>query len=358
MPPKCIHQISAGYTNGDAISNEAREMRALFRSWGFQSEIFSETKSVLPGLRSDCLDVSELASRVNPSDTVLLHFSIGSAVNEQLAGLPCRKILRYHNITPHHYFTPINAATAACLRKGRQQIEALAGVAEVNIAVSEYNAGELRKNGYSNVTVLPIMIDTNVLQVAPDRKLTKELSETGTNILFVGRCAPNKRIEDLVNAFYHYHKFCNKDSTLIHVGSFSGTERYHYLIKGLVKDLGLTERVRFMGSIPQTELNACYKSSDLFLSMSEHEGFCIPVIEAMYHGLPVMAFAAAAVPDTMDGAGVLFGEKDYPMVAETMHHILSSDSLRNSILSTERARIDRYFSRDHETELRAMILPS
>lgn len=358
MQPKCIHQISAGYTNGDAISNEARQMRTLFRSWGFQSEIFSETKLILPELRSDCLDISQLPSRVHQSDTVLLHFSIGSAVNEQLAGLPCRKILRYHNITPHHYFIPINASTAACLQRGRQQIEALAGVAEVNIAVSEYNAGELKKNGYSNITVLPILMDRTALQVPPDNKLTKQLSTAATKILFVGRCAPNKRIEDLVNAFYHYHKFCNKDSLLIHVGSFSGTERYHFLIRSLVRDLGIGDNVQFMGSIPQTELNACYKSSDIFLSMSEHEGFCIPVIEAMYHGLPVMAFAAAAVPDTMDKAGVLFTEKNYPLVAETMDRIVSSSSLRASILNSQSARIERYFARDYESELREMILPT
>ncbi len=358
MPPRAIHQISAGYTNGDAISNEAREMRAMFRSWGYESEIFSETKSILPELRADCSDVSLLESRVSSEDIVLLHFSIGSPVNDYLERMPCRKVLRYHNITPHHYFTPINAATASCLKRGRQQIEKLSNVADLNIAVSQYNAGELEKCGYSNITVMPILIDRKVLDRNPDRKLTKQLADTGTNVLFVGRCAPNKRIEDLVQQFYHYHKFYNRDSTLIHVGSFSGTERYHFLIKGLVKDLGITENVKFMGSIPQSELNACYKGSDLFLSMSEHEGFCIPVIEAMYHNLPVVAYASSAVPDTMDGAGILFSEKNYPLVAETMDRLVTSQSLRNGVISTQNSRVKRYFDRDYENDLREMIRPS
>lgn len=357
MPAKAIHQISAGYTNGDAISNEARRMRAIFRSWGFQSEIFSDASSILPELRSDCHDVRSLAAIVTEEDTVLLHFSIGSDVNEYLADLPCRKALRYHNITPHTYFTPVNAATAACLRRGRQQIDSLAGAADINIAVSKYNAAELEDRGFKDVSVLPILIDRDVLDGTPDRKALKDFTKTGTNILFVGRCAPNKRIEDLVQQFYYYHRFYNRDSTLIHVGSYNGTERYHFLIRGLVKDLGITEKVKFLGSVPQDVLNAAYKSADIFLSMSEHEGFCIPVIEAMHNGVPVVAYASSAIPDTMDGAGVLFSEKDYPLVAETIHRVASTDSLRDSIVGAQNARIERYFARDFETELRTIILP-
>jgi glycosyltransferase involved in cell wall biosynthesis len=332
-------------------------MRALFRSWGFQSEIFTEPQSILPELAHDCHDVSTLSSLVTEQDTVLLHFSIGSDVNEHLAGLPCRKVLRYHNITPHTYFTPVNSATAACLRRGRKQIESLAGAADINIAVSSYNAKELEDSGYKDVAVLPIILDREVLEGRSDRKAAKQFAKTGTNILFVGRCAPNKCIEDLVQQFYYYHRFYNRDSTLIHVGSYNGTERYHYLIRGLVTSLGITEHVKFLGSVPQPVLNAAYRSADIFLSMSEHEGFCIPVIEAMYNKLPVVAYASSAVPDTMGGAGVLFRKKDYPTVAETMHRIASAKSLKDSIIRAQDSRIASYFARDFETELRSIILP-
>ncbi len=357
MPVQSIHQISAGYTNGDAISNEARRMRTIFRSWGYQSEIFSEASSVLPELRNDCHDVNTLEAFVSEEDTVLLHFSIGSDVNDHLAGLPCRKVLRYHNITPHAYFTPVNSATAACLRRGRRQIDSLSGIADINIAVSDYNAHELEQRGYKDVSVLPILLDRQVLDGTPDRKAMKEFTKTGTNILFVGRCAPNKRIEDLVQQFYYYNRFYNRNSTLLHVGSYSGTERYHFLIRGLVKDLGITEHVTFLGSVPQAVLNAAYASAGAFLSMSEHEGFCIPVIEAMYNKVPVVALASSAIPDTMDGAGVLFQEKNYPLVAETLHRVTSSTSLRDSIIKAQNARIERYFSRDFESELRAIMFP-
>lgn len=355
MPGKAIHQISAGYTYSDAISNEARKMRTMFRSWGYESGIFSETRSVLPELRNECRDISTLPAIVQPDDIVLLHFSIGTPANDLFASLKCQKVLRYHNITPHHFFTPINAATAAHLKKGRQQIHSLAGSAAVNIAVSTYNARELSESGYSNIHILPIMLDRSTLDTPPDPGTLKALTNIGTKILFVGRFAPNKRIEDLVKQFYYYNRFCNSDSTLIHVGSFAGTERYFFLIKAMVKDLGLTEKVKFLGSIPQAGLNACYKSSDMFLSMSEHEGFCIPLIEAMYHSLPVTAFASSAVPDTMDGAGILFPKKDYPLVAETMNRILTSDPIRQAVIAEQHNRIERYFDRDLEQELKDMI---
>lgn len=356
MPERtAIHQISAGYTYSDAISNEARKMRDMFRSWNYDSEIFSETGSVLPELRKDCRDISTLPSAVRPDDVVLLHFSIGTPANDLFATLNCRKVLRYHNITPHHFFTPVNAATAAHLKKGRGQIQSLAGAAGVNIAVSDFNARELSDAGYVNIHILPIMLDRKTLDTTADTGTEKLLADCGTKILFVGRCAPNKRIEDLVKQFYYYNRFCNSDSTLVHVGSYAGTERYFFLIKAMIKDLGLTEKVKFMGSIPQAELNACYKSSDLFLSMSEHEGFCIPLIEAMYHSLPVAAYSSSAIPDTLDGAGILFSEKNYPLVAETMHRILTSESIRQAVVDKQNDRIKRYFERNLEKELKDIM---
>lgn len=356
MALKAIHQIVAGYTNGDAISNEARTMRAIFRSWGLKSDIFCDPQSILPALKTECYDVASLAGQVDADDIALLHFSIGSEVNNYLTRLPCRKVLRYDNITPPEFFTPVNAATASKLRLGRQQLKSLSQAASLNIPISSYNADELREHGYSNIRTLPIILDRKSLDEEPDRKVLKELSSSQTNILFVGRCAPNKRIEDLVKQFYYYRRFYNKNSRLIHVGSFSGTERYLFLIKSLVKDLGLYESVKFMGSIPQSQLNACYRASSLFLSMSEHEGFCIPLIEAMYHQVPVAAFSCTAIPYTMDGAGVLFEPKNYELVAHTMHEVIGNDEVRRGIIAAQNRRLERYFALDFEKELRDMLM--
>jgi len=307
-----IHQFVAGFSNGDAISNEARVMQEVFRAWGNESRIFSETKRILPQLRKYADDFTDC--RVTGDDIVLLHLSIGSPVNTAFAELPCRKAILYHNVTPSHYFEMVNQSTAFNLAAGRKQLKALAGAADVNMADSRFNAGELEALGYQDVQVLPLILDIDALKAAPDRKTLSRFKDGRTNILFVGRCVPNKRIEDVLTAFAYYQKCVNPDSRLIHVGSFSGAERYYYLLLTQARDLGI-ETVHFAGAVPQSQLNAFFMCADLFLCMSEHEGFCIPVVESMVHDVPVLAYAAAAVPETMDGAGVLFAKKEYEAVA-------------------------------------------
>ena len=154
-----LHQFSAGFSKGDAISNEARVLRNLFRSWGHESEIFSETKRMAPELRKDAVDISEAPKRLQKGDTALLHLSIGSAVNQAFAALPCRKVILYHNITPPDFFRGLQEEIAGHLRKGFAQVRALAGVADLNLAVSRFNAEELMLLGYRDVKVMPMMLE-------------------------------------------------------------------------------------------------------------------------------------------------------------------------------------------------------
>ncbi|MDD4873257.1 MAG: glycosyltransferase [Kiritimatiellae bacterium] len=351
-----IHQLVAGFANGDAISNEAVVMRKIFRSWGFPSDIFCERKRVLPELRSETRDLNECFSAFKPEDIALLHLSIGSDVNDLFLKLVSRKAILYHNVTPSHYFDLINRQTAFTLDKGRRQVAAMSNAAQINIADSKFNAAELTKLGYKNVQVLPLILDLQKLNDRPDGKTLRAYDGATKNILFVGRCAPNKKIEDIIKAFYYFHKFVEPDSRLIQVGSYAGTERYHNLLLTQIRDLELSD-VRFTSSIPQSQLNAFYKCAHLFLSMSEHEGFCIPIIESMIHDVPVLAYSAAAVPETMDGAGVLFHKKQYEDIAEMMGQIINNSSLREAIISRQRERLARYAKRDLASEFRLMLDP-
>ena len=351
-----IHQFVAGFSGGDAISNEARVMRAIFRDWGYGSDIFSESKRILPQLRNEAVDVSLAASTITKDDIVILHLSIGSIVNEIFKTLPCKKIILYHNVTPSHYFDLINKSTAYSLADGRRHVEELAGVADLVLADSRFNADELVAAGYGKVDVLPLVLDLDKLQDSVNKRAVKRFDDGLKNILFVGRCAPNKCIEDLVQAFYYYNKYVEPASRLIHVGSFAGVERYYYLVMAQARELGL-ENVYFAGSVPQDQLNAYYSISDLFLCMSEHEGFCIPVIESMVHNVPVLAYESCAVPETMDGAGVLFAEKKYEAIAEMMGELSSETSLRAAVLKGQQERVMRYNNRDLAEELRQLLAP-
>jgi len=345
-----IHQLVAGFSRGDAISNEAVVMRGLFRSWGYDSEIYCEHLRILPELRSEARDLDELKPVCRPEDIVFLHLSIGSRANEIFQSLPGKKALLYHNITPPDYFSLIQPATAKDLARGRIQAAGLAGSATVNLADSAFNAGELAGWGYPPASVFPLFLDFGKLGGAPDRSVMRRFGDGKTNILFVGRCAPNKKIEDVITAFAYYQKGVERNSRLILAGSFAGTERYQRLLLTQVRDLKL-EDVVFTGSIPQAQLNACYRSARVFLCMSEHEGFCIPLVESLVHRVPVLAYSAAAVPETLGGAGVLFHEKRFEAIAEMMGQLVSNESLRQAVLVRQDARLTAFKARDLGSEL-------
>ncbi|OVE74242.1 hypothetical protein BVX94_00935 [bacterium B17] len=351
-----IHQFVAGFTHHDAISNEAVVMRNIFRSWGHESLIFSERKRIPPELRKEAFDVSECPSNCGPDDIVILHLSIGSDVNEAFKALKCRKAILYHNVTPSHYFDLINKQTAYTLERGKKQIASLHDTAEINMADSNFNAGELAEMGYRDTKVLPLVLDLEKLDSKPDRKVLRRFDDGCKNILFVGRCAPNKKLEDILTAFSFFQKYVEPNSRFIHVGSYAGTERYYYLLISKIRELGL-RNVYFAKTVPNAELIAFYKCADLFLCMSEHEGFCIPIIESMLHDLPVVAYAAAAVPETMDGAGVLFKEKKYADIAEMMGELLKNSKLYEDIVQGQRNRIERYRQQDLESMLKQHLKP-
>jgi glycosyltransferase involved in cell wall biosynthesis len=351
-----IHQFVAGFARGDAISNEALSLRRIFQSWGVTSAIFTDARRAAPELRSEVRDVAEASSALAPQDVVLLHLSIGSAVNTVFERIRCRKAILYHNVTPPRYFALINGQTASILEQGLKQVRALAGAAEVNMADSGFNAAELESCGYANVKVLPLVLDFDLLNTEPDRGVLRQMNDGRTNILFVGRGAPNKKIEDVLTAFSMFRRHVRPDARLIHVGSYNGTELYHNLLLKHARDLG-ADAVCLPGNVPQSTLTAYYRSAHLFLCMSEHEGFCIPIIESMHHGVPVMAYAAGAVPETMDHAGILFQSKDYPMIAETMGRLLDDDALRKAVVEAQHERIRRYRNRDVPEELRRLLSP-
>ena len=351
-----IHQLVAGFANGDAISNEALVLREIFRAWGCESEIFCETKRILPELRRDARDLATLPDAIRPGDIALLHLSIGCAANEIFRQLRCRKALLYHNITPPDYFRGVQEQVAHQLALGREQTRTLAGVAEVNLADSAYNAAELETLGFGCPGVFPLYLDFARLRDTPDRATLKKFDDGLLNILFVGRGAPNKCLEDVLAAFHYFQQFVAPDSRLIHAGSYTGLEIYEGVIRSRIRELGLNN-VELTGNIPQEQLNACYHNAHVFLSMSEHEGFCIPLIEALVHEVPVLAFAAGAVPETLAGAGVLFKEKRFDLVAEMLGRLAREGAVRDGVLAGQRERLDVFEHRDLESELRAHLAP-
>ncbi len=352
-----IHQLVAGFRHGDAISNAARVMRRRFRAWGHAADIVCEARRTAPQVRHEIRDLAEVAAAIRPSDIAILHLSIGSPVNLAFGALRCRKVVLYHNVTPSHYFRFCNPTLAGDLETGRRQAAALAGAAEVNLADSAFNAAELAAMGYRDVRVLPLTIDLDAFgSRQADAPLRRRLDDGTFNVLFVGRCVPNKKIEDLLTVMHYVQRNVEPAARLVLVGAHAGLEAYYSLLMARVRALGLHD-IRFLGAVTQPQLNACYATAHAFLCLSEHEGFCAPLIEAMLHGVPVLALRAAAVPETLAGAGVLFDQADFPLIAETLGQIRHAAPLRLAILARQQIRIEAFRRRDLDAELRAALAP-
>jgi len=357
MKRGAIHQLLAGYREGDAISNAAAVMRRHFRAWGHASEIVCEARRVPAAIRGEVRDLESLAATLAPDDIAILHLSIGAPINLAWAALRCRKAILYHNVTPAHYFRCCNPSLAADLEAGRRQAAALAGAAELALADSAYNAAELAAMGYRDVRVLPLLIDLEAYSPRQaDPVLRRRLDDGTFNILFVGRCVPNKKIEDLLTVVHHLQGRVEPASRLVLVGSTAGVEAYHSLLVARARELGIRD-LRLLGAVSQPQLNACYATAHAFLCLSEHEGFCAPLIEAMLHDVPVLARRAAAVPETLAGAGVLFDSPDFPLIAETLGRILHDAPLRQAVLARQRLRLAAFRARDPDAELRAALAP-
>lgn len=353
-----IHQIVSGFRRYDAISDAAVLMQKVFRSWGRGGDICCAPRNVAPECRGQVRDLAGLACSTSPDDLAILHLSIGSEANRAFVSLGCRKAIIYHNITPPDYFTLVAPSTAAVLRDGRAQISRLAGVADINLADSAYNASELEACGFRDVKVFPLPIDAGRFSARSfsKRDIPFDHSSGDFNILFVGRFAPNKKIEDFVKAMHFLEKL-EPRARGFHIGAFTGLEAYSSIVNVYAERLGKV-RCDFLGSVSQETLNAAYANADAFLCMSEHEGFCAPLIEAMLHGVPVFAMANAAVPETMDGAGILFdAPPDFPLIAETIAGVLHDPALRTSIVARQNMRVEKLRSRDISAELEGLLGP-
>jgi glycosyltransferase involved in cell wall biosynthesis len=338
-----VHQVLATLGYGDAIGHEVLGIQRVLRGAGYQSEIFVETAD--PRLEDLTLDYRDLVGGISPSDLLIHHFSIGSRASRTAYALPGRMALVYHNITPPEYFIGVHDDLVKLCFRGRRELTAYIARCELALGDSEYNRQELDALGFRSTGVLPVVPDFSHLEVAADTVLAGDFDDGWTNVMFVGRVIPNKKFEDVIRAFHAYRTRHNPRSRLLLVGSYSGFERYLAMLQGLIARLG-TPDVHFLGHVSNEELTALYDVADLFLCASEHEGFCVPIIEAFHKGVPVLAYASTAIPATMDGGGVLYESKDPLDVARLMEAVSSDSRIENAVVESQDAALGRLLERD------------
>lgn len=344
---------------GDAIGDSALRMRDAFRAWGHPADVFALD------LDEDVAREGRAFAEFRPGtadDVVILHFALPSPLTAAFRGLGSRRVLLHHNITPPEFYAPYDVEMARICTLGRRELEALVGHADLALGDSEWNRRELEAMGFARTGVLPIFVDFDRYAQAPNPVLARTLGDDRVNLLFVGRIAPNKRHEDLIRLAAYWKRFISPDVRLVLVGKKPRRTtgdgfplRKHYLdaLQAFHFEEGLdSSEVLFTGHVPHDDLLACYRTARVFVSMSEHEGFGVPLLEAMLTDVPVLAYRSTAVGHTLGEAGVLFTAKDLPQVAELAHALASDGGLRASVLAGQRRRLEHFAPAAVEAALR------
>jgi len=329
-----INQLLPTVSYGDAVSNSAIAISKVLDKMGIKNAIYAE--NVHPKMKQ----YVKPAINIPKNQPVIFHMSIGSESANWIPDFKDKKIMIYHNITPPQYFIGYNPVGEQLCRDGIDQLHALKDQFDYVFADSEFNRQELEEIGYSNTAVIPLIINFDEYRSKPCIRTVKKYKadEDYVNFLFVGRIAPNKKQEDIIKTFYYYNKFVNSKSRLFLVGSYNGMERYFNELKALVDALKLAD-VIFTGHIPFNQILAYYHLSDVFLCMSEHEGFCVPIVEAMLFDLPIIAYRSSAVPATLGNAGFVVSEKNYKAIAELIHIVLNDQAILERLSFNRKARL-------------------
>jgi glycosyltransferase involved in cell wall biosynthesis len=351
---RAVHQLLAALSYGDAVSNHALAIQAALRSAGYASDIFVE--HVHPRMTRYVRPYWEYPQVSSPETVCLFHFSIGSAASPLIHHLPDTLVAIYHNITPPEYFAGFRNHLVGLTYHARRELAMFVPRAHLALGVSEFNRRELQAMGFRETGVLPIVPEWSAYERAGSRLTRALYDDDRTNILFVGRISPNKKIDDLVRAFTCYQRYVNPGSRLLLVGDHRGYEKYYDRLQEMVQALRV-EEVVFTGHVDEDDLAAYYKLSHLFLCLSEHEGYGVPLLEAMAAGLPVVAYDAGAVAETLRGAGVLLADKSPEVVAEVVGEILTRPELRARLLAGQARVLAEYKALDPGKMLLERLAP-
>ncbi len=332
-----VNQWVPAAHRGDAIGDSARRVRELLRARGHGSDIYALT--IDDDLRGDVRPFHDPTAALG--DLTIFHYAVPSAMTDAFAALPRGRVLQYHNVTPAHFFAPYDANIFRLATLGREEIRRLAGRTDMALGDSEYNRQELETMGFSNTGVFPIAVDPGRIRNAPRRPaLERVLSDGLTNFLFVGRIVPNKKIEDHIRLAEHYKRYVDVDYRFIFVGKTDGVPRYYNTVRALIAEFQMpADRFVFTGPVPEEDLATYYRTARVYISLSEHEGFCVPLLEAMAADVPVLAYSSTAVPDTLGGAGVQFAPKDLELAAELLGELAYNHRLRARVIDGQRVRL-------------------
>ena len=348
-----IIQILSHITYGDAISNDVLAIDEMIRDLGYESAVMAVK------IHESLLDyaIPLNFSQINNEDLIIFHKSNGDGITGRIAKLPNKKILIYHNITPPEFFFLYDPMTAIVLSIGRIQTKKNLKKFDFAWGDSEYNCRELMAYGMDTKKVNSLSILIPPKKIHSDEKILNSLSsDKGTKLLFIGRISPQKKHEDVIKTYWYVLQQ-DPNAKLFFVGNWNGSEKYYAKLKGFCADLNLSdEQVVFTGTVTEEEKSAYLDSCDVFVCMSEHEGFCVPLVEAMQHDLPIAAFSAAAIPETMGSDHpLLFLKKDFQVIADAIVNVQKDETYRQEILDYQNKQAKLFDYDDNRQKAFALL---
>ena len=343
---KAIHQLIPSAAPTDAVTEQAVAWRDALRRQGVASEIHAE--HIHPAFAHDARPIARF--RPKPDEGAILHYSIWSSVAERALELPPERLgLNYQNITPGHLLEEVNPIVAELCDRGRHELKRLAGKVGVLIAPSQFNALDLEDAGHTDVQIVPLIL--------PVKTPPPVRASVAPTVLTVGRVVPSKRLEDAIRALAVLRQTLVSDAVLEIVGSWEGFESYRQSLDRFTARLGMVDAVIFHGRVSDAERDAIYSRAGVYLCMSEHEGFCAPLIEALSQGLPVVARSAGAVPETLGGAGLLLPDGDAALAAEVLAAVLTRHDVRAALHTRSEHRLADLAPELIEQRLLAALAP-
>jgi len=332
-PGGAVHQFVPALIARDATGSHTLLLRQALREAGWRSEIFAEATH--DELLGETLPVDAYPELSAPGDVLVYQFSTSSAVSEFLAGRPEPLVLDYHNVTRPHLYGGWDAVSATRSAAALEELARLAPRAVLGLADSAYNETDLLEAGCPRTAVVPVLVDLDRLVSAPDPRVAARLAAGGAgggvDWLFVGRLVPSKAQHDLVKALWAYRRLYDPDARL-HLAGPTPSGKYLASLRGFVADLGLSESVRIWGEVTDAALAALFAAADVYVSLSIHEGFGVPLLESMRASVPVVARAAGAVEATLGGAGLLLERAEPSYVAAAVHRVLHDEVLHQRLV--------------------------
>ncbi|MEN8153028.1 MAG: glycosyltransferase family 4 protein [Acidobacteriota bacterium] len=347
-----IEQFLSGFHYGDAVGNSVLRFHEFLLKKGIESRIIAITiDDKLVDKSISFNDYTEVKNSIK-----IYHFSIASPLTEYFLKIKGKKVIVYHNITPSHFFTDFSTHLVRSTIKGREELISLSETFDLAIADSYYNGKELNELGYNNIKRFPVMISRDTYMGMHSKGYFDIFNDGRKNIIFVGRITPNKKIEDLIKILHLYKNNISGSIRLIIAGKTDNVPEYYNSIRKLVSGLEINSSdLVFTGHIPFNELLSVYRAGDVFLSMSEHEGFCLPLIESSFFNIPVVAYNAGAVKETLGGSGIVMEKKDFKKIAFLLEKVLNDNVLNKKLKDSAGERSEEYQLESNPGNLLALL---